>query len=251
MLAVDISNYTNDLTKEKLSCWRSHGVGLVIVQCVNPGPPYPPGKTREQLEILTEDSMPTHGYNYLWLDESVASFLNRYNLFNGYDLSHIWIDVEDNREALNYLTPEQRVTVVRRAVEMTKERYPEKTVGIYTGKWYWDAFMGNSIAFAEEPLWDSWFNGIADVNNFRPYGGWDKCLIKQHIGDGELCGVTGIDINVTEMDIKMPHPMEHLDAAWGALDRIQTARTWSKVRTDSQYAKDELINLKRAMGWGS
>jgi hypothetical protein len=64
-----------------------------------------------------------------------------------------------------------------------------------TGKWVFDqAGWSNQRYWAERRLWDSNYDGVANVDhNFRPYGGWLEAWMKQFTDDPLDCNICRVD----------------------------------------------------------
>jgi hypothetical protein len=190
-LAPDISNYTSAITAAEIACWRLHGVTRAIVQAVDPPPQYPRGVTREQLQILADNSMPADAYVYLWFSLGLDDVRRKLQLLDGFRIGRLWLDVED--------TAHGRPEVLISDALAVLAAYPaDDPPGIYTGKWWWDRYMTESRAtvFSSFPLWASQYDGIPDPTVWTPFGGWTTLAVKQHQGTTQLCGVTGLDMNV-------------------------------------------------------
>jgi hypothetical protein len=199
-LAVDISNYTGSITADQVSAWRDAGVGLVIVQAVDPPAGYPPGRTGQQLRVLNQAGMPAEAYVFFWFDSDPSHVNRALALLEGVNVRRVWLDLED--VAAKGYTQDQTEAKVTDALQScdawsTAHDLPSAT-GIYTGAWYWTnaLYMGNTQAFKTRDLWDAHYDYIPDAaQGFQSYGGWDSCKVKQHIGTSVFCGVGGLDQN--------------------------------------------------------
>jgi hypothetical protein len=196
-LAVDISNYTGPITSDQVDSWRSAGVGLVIVQAVDPPAAYPAGCTRQQLQMLNQAGMPAEAYVFFWFDSDPTHVDHALSLLEGVQVRRVWLDLEDVA-AKNYdqSTTEAKVADALRRCDAWSQAHNLPPAGIYTGSWYWTSadYMGNTQAFKDRDLWDAHYDYVADaVQGFQPYGGWAKCMVKQHIGSSVFCGVPGLD----------------------------------------------------------
>jgi hypothetical protein len=193
-LGCDVSNYTSELTPQALEAWKSSGVGVVIVQA------FPPNyvQYQQQQQQITQCRaaglrVEAYIYDYLagpgWRDACLQGL-------QGSGVLKVWADEED-------ITPEaQRMQLFERiaAITGTLQAIEQAgyTSGIYTGAWWWNAYMNATTIFQHYPLWDSFYDNVPDVNaNWRPYGGWLGRAMKQHCGTTVFHGVSGVDLDVT------------------------------------------------------
>ncbi len=118
-----------------------------------------------------------------------AGTQQRLAMFDGYALEALWVDVE--QAGLH-------VSDVDRDLGAC-DSYLGKTVGIYSGRWYWaqQGWLGmTKWADQGRDLWDSHYDGVDDVDvNFVPYGGWTQCQIKQFQGSSQVGSVQQVDLN--------------------------------------------------------
>jgi hypothetical protein len=193
--------------------------------------------------------MPADAYVYLWFDAQVSRIQHTLTLLDDLPISRIWLDVEDEAAAgYDQATTEARVRDALNACDTYAQARGLARTGVYTGHWFWtDArYMGNTQAFCDRLLWDSQYDGVADVpTNFRAYGGWTERAIKQHIGTSTLCGVTGVDQNVVsdeyaallgvaregDEEVANPVPEQYANQGW---------TTWRDVAVNLQGIADQL-----------
>jgi len=197
-LAVDISNYTGQITADQVSAWRDAGVGLVIVQAVDPPAGYPAGCTKQQIQTLNQAGMPVDAYVFFWFDSDPGHIDNALALLEGLTIHRVWLDLEDvAAKGYDQATTVAKVTdALQRCDNWSQAHNLPLPTGIYTGSWYWtnSAYMGNTQAFNSRDLWSASYDFIADASQgFVAYGGWTQCTIKQHIGSSAFCGVSGLD----------------------------------------------------------
>ena len=198
-LAVDISNYTGPITAANVNDWSNAGVGLAIVQALDPPAGFPAGQTRQQLATLNAAGMPAEAYVFFWFDSDPAHVDRALALLQGLNVRRIWLDLEDVA-AKNYNQQDTEAKVAdalqRCDAWGAAQGIPQPRAGIYTGNWYWSnaAYMDNTETFKDRDLWDANYDfiGIAS-QGFRSYGGWRSCAIKQHIGSSAFGGVSGLD----------------------------------------------------------
>ena len=201
MLAVDISNFTDPISADAVQALKDAGVGLAIIQAVDPPAGYPAGKTREQIQTCVQAGMPVDAYIWLWFSLGVDDIQQKLELLNDFPIRELWLDVEDTA-SINYdqATCETKVQMALDACDIYHGGQP---TGIYTGRWFWAdrRYMGNTTAFAGRELWDANYDDVADAAvGFVPYGGWTAPRIKQYRGTTSLAGIGGLDLNVLSVD---------------------------------------------------
>src|SRR4051794_34374489 len=94
-IAVDMSNYTSQLTPAALEGLRNAGVAHVIVQAIEPPPGYPAGQTRQQVEACLAAGFTVDAYIWLWFDLDTADIRRKLDLLDGLNIRQLWLDVED------------------------------------------------------------------------------------------------------------------------------------------------------------
>lgn len=113
---------------------------------------------------------------YVWCfpNESIANLKSRLSLLDGFNLTSLWLDVEESGVS---------ISDVNLALEVCDEYFSSK-IGIYTGKWFFDQVSwSDQNLWSDRPLWDSNYDYKPNPDiNFRPYGGWTMCQIKQYAG---------------------------------------------------------------------
>ncbi len=95
------------------------------------------------------------------------------------DVGTIWLDVEERGPATGSIAliwPWLNAAI--KAVQDDGYR-----VGIYTGKWFWDAFMPGVAVYGLLPLWVADYNNKPDLD-VALFGGWQRCAGHQYSADG-------------------------------------------------------------------
>jgi hypothetical protein len=201
MLAVDVSNHQGALAASTLESWRvSHDVGLLIVQAVAPAPPWPPTRTRQQIEAAALAGMATDAYLWVWTHSNVeADMRNKLALLDGLPVGRLWLDAEDTESA----SFAARRAAINRAFAVLDEWSASRglpTPGLYTAWWYVGGYLGFGrtewTPWSSRDLWNAEYDGIADADVFHPYCGWGAQAIKQYTASGRLPGYGGdLDVN--------------------------------------------------------
>ena len=198
-LAVDISNYTSALTPAALEGLKSEGVNHVIVQAVDPPAPFPPGRTRDQIQACQAAGLTVDAYIWLWFDLDPSDIQHKLQLLDGLAIRQLWLDVEDTAASrYDQATTEQKVSAALALCDAYATTSGQRT-GIYSGRWFWldRRYMANTESFKDRELWDANYDDVADAAlGFAPYGGWDHVAIKQFRGTSILASVSGLDLNV-------------------------------------------------------
>ena len=189
--AVDIS--TSRLTAEACACLREQGYGRIIVGIRQDNF----ALTRHNLQVAHGEGFETEAYVYLWWGgdtyqrtaagcELVAPFA-----------SFLHIDCEDNGNGAPGqplgIASQNIVHKISRSVQACAQA--SMPHGIYSGAWWWIPATDNSEAFRDLPLWAADYDGIADLDVWRPFGGWERPSTKQYQGTTNLCGLA-VDLNI-------------------------------------------------------
>lgn len=212
--AVDVSNYTKELTQSVLAKWQADGIQRVIVQAVDPPPGYPHGVTRQQLQACLDAGMETEAYIYVWfgLANSVADLQRKLSLLEGYSIKRLWLDVEDDSPPAQ--SPAQRVYELRQLLDVADAwaaLHGLGRTGIYTGSWYWSDYMGNTTEFSDRPLWAAQYDHQQNLV-VAPFGGWTSVVIKQYAGTSVFDGQGGIDLDVEDLaEVAVQIPQTYQD----------------------------------------
>lgn len=187
--AVDVSNWTGEITLDTIKAWRTAGVNRLIVRASVEDHPKMT-IARQQLRIAKQARLARHAYLWLYFmsslppEEQMALALA---VCHGFGVQRLWLDCED---ASPWDAP-QTVDWIRRAV-MAAGDMP---VGIYSRLGWWVRATGDSRLFAHLPLWDADPDGVMRIDSFMPYGGWQKRAVKQTHFNTELGGVN-VNLNV-------------------------------------------------------
>jgi Glycosyl hydrolases family 25 len=165
---IDVSNYQGALTDRWFQEWGEKGFSGIVVQAVTgmDGNSF----TGRQLHQANEHGWEINGYIWCTGEEPVTR--RRLQLFEGIPIVDLWLDVEDLHLTREDVDIDFRVC----------DEYMEKQCGMYTGKWVFDRLgWTHRTWWSDRELWASVYDRVPDVDvGFVPFGGWDKCLMKQY-----------------------------------------------------------------------
>jgi len=107
----------------------------------------------------------------------------------GYNYGMIWIDIEIRAWNDDFATNQQFILDI---VDQVKKR--GVPVGVYTSYHNWENIVGiNWEGIKEVPLWYAHWDRATNFNDFKPFGGWTKPVMKQYASDLSLCGMDEVD----------------------------------------------------------
>ena len=108
---------------------------------------------------------------------------------SGSKYNWIWIDIERfawGEKAAN------RKFITEMLDEAPKHGKP---IGVYTNKNEWNGIVGIDFTLGSKfPLWWAYWNYKPTREDFQPFAGWKKCLIKQYDHNQHKCSVV-YDLN--------------------------------------------------------
>ena len=226
--AADISNWQN-LTPSNARALKASGVELVIVrlsheyqQLIN--------TARAQCKMVLDAGMHLQGYVWAYFTEApVAAASYWHALYDDIPLERVWVDCE--AETRHRGTPAHNVEWLH-AVLDGLQPWP---TGVYTGRWWWVPYMGNSKEFTEQPLWDADYTGVPNLYPISLYGGWNRRYIHQYSGNGSLAGINPLDLDLAD------------EAILGA-GQVEEPVTDEQLEEMKRISQDEIIfNLQKAL----
>jgi Glycosyl hydrolases family 25 len=192
--AVDVSNWTGPLSARALNDWKKAGIGLVIVQAVDPPPGYPPSVTRQQCQAVLDAGLLLEGYVYHWIS-NLDRLKRELALLDGFAVRSVWADEED---VSGQWPVAQVVDQIHQACAVL-DSFPTTSgskAGVYSGAWWWGPRTGNTTEFSDRPWWPSQYDGVMDVQRVQKWGGWTQAALKQYAGTSALSGVPNVDLDI-------------------------------------------------------
>jgi len=192
-LAVDGSNYGGELTPDIVRCWRESGVNMYICGVDLGHIPL----ARQQLGMAVQGGLAIEVYRFCyWGQAPVLSLQRVADAIQGLPVGRIWLDFEDEDASEN---PDQVCTWIKDCLDVADTIWGYDRVGIYTAAWWWNPYTGNTTRFADRALWVAQYDGLANLDFFVPFGGWQSCVMKQYTNTIDLCGYS-VDKNYYEED---------------------------------------------------
>lgn len=169
---IDLSNYSGVPSHQDLVYLREHGIEWAILgtQVDSFGNNY----TIQQAEACGAALIHVIGvYEVVYFDEDDDW---RFHHAKSFGLP-VWVDCEVD---VGGLSPSQVVQHLQYVVSLLGNQY----AGIYTGRWWWEPFTGNSTAFAYSPLWIADWRQSFSFDSFVPMGGWTRPVLWQYANHG-------------------------------------------------------------------
>lgn len=179
---LDWSNYSQVPSDFEIQMCKDEGWDSVILGTQNPA------VTRAQYAACTRMGFPVEAlYVFVYWDNDDRRLLeNAKALAREWGLK-VWLDCEWHLTGYpgtgTHAPPPE--TVVSR-IHNYKSWLEETYQGIYTGRWWWPTYTGDSHDFAGDPLWHANYGPMPDAvfAGFIPYGGWTRPVIWQYSSDG-------------------------------------------------------------------
>ena len=159
--AADVSYLTGEIDGAFCDTLRNLGVDLVIVGLQDLA------LARRQLAVLVNWQFKTQAY--IWpCNKDLSTYLTDVaSVMHDYQLGYLWIDVE-----------ESEVNVRQSIAQLT--RHPEFQLGIYTSAYMWQRWMNSTTEYSYLPLWYARYDYRPDMEDFTPFAGWIKPVMKQY-----------------------------------------------------------------------
>lgn len=230
---VDCSNW-QALTPQNARALAASGVQLVIVRLSHENQGLI-NTARAQCQMVVDAGMRLHGYPWCYFTESPEGAAQRVrDLYADLPIAHVWPDCEETHYVS---TPGHNIDWLQRYLAVLEAQWP---VGIYTGRWWWVPYMGNSTVCADLPLWDAEYTGAPALGMAAPYGGWTRRAIHQYSGNGSLAGISPLDLNA--VDPALLEEADMTDAQMAEVQRIAREEVLRNVDL-------ALANIDAALGY--
>lgn len=234
---------------------RDLGVKKIIVQVVDPSPPYPPGVWKQQMAAALAAGFKVGYYIYLW---NGTSFHDQFRIAAdkvslaglAHSMCEAWADIE--------ATDFEGWDKARIGQEITTLLREQPGIGVYTGKWWADVYTTtNYLLPVGTPLWVAEYDHKPNLDSFSPFWGINRPTMKQYEGDRVLASAartvpnTGfsyggqIDLNVYEE----PPPKVPVLTEGQRASIIGRAYAHDAYNAYAERMATEWSNSPRGAGW--
>ena len=124
-------------------------------------------------------------------EEQVHSSI-KFLLDNNVEFNTYWIDVEEQKYWFD--TCDENIKFLQDMISSALDYLPQERVGIYTSNHYWEPMFCSTTAFSGFQLWWPRYDNNTSIDNYVPFGGWQKPVMKQYLDLRNVsCAV--IDLN--------------------------------------------------------
>lgn len=169
--AVDVAHWAGDISTTTWKRVLDAGVSRVVCGTQNHA------RTRQQLVAARlAGCSDREAYTYVYFAGNAAEQVRRdVALVKPLGVKRLWIDCED---VVPGMTQDEYVRAIAGAVAIVEAGGLE--AGIYTARWWWLAYTGNSSAFKDRAWWTAQWDGVDDLARVTRYGGWTTAAMKQY-----------------------------------------------------------------------
>lgn len=219
-LAIDLSNYTGEVTVQEARDLYAAGVRRAIVQIVHDRAFVTLGdgsrvlSHQQQIPALLAAGIEVECYVYVWFSAGEVWAADRVGWALGEASKFIgsrgfrnlmWLDCEQSDHddpPFDYVHAPVSPTI-RACVARVKGAGFQP--GIYTAAWWWIPGASNSREWSDLPLWDAHYDLDPDLDPVD-YGGWTVPRYSQYQGNAAIGSVGSIDLNSYEAAAAVPAP---------------------------------------------
>lgn len=194
VLALDVSQYSGEISAEDWARAREAGVGLVVVK-LSTFASWAADLAVRQLAAAAAAGLPVAGY--LWCefgDQPEAQVRRGQRIAERAGVTLRWLALDVEHDAWRGAAA---ITAWVRRAAAAVSRWTRPVV--YTAAWFWRGHLGDPTDCADLPLWTAQYDGVADLGVWTPYGGWTEIVAKQYQGTTRYAGVH-CDLNVVRGD---------------------------------------------------
>ena len=173
--ALDVSVWTRTLTDPDVDCMWALGYRHVIAGTQNLE------VTRQQIEIATRGGLTIDLYVFLSWGRSIAAQVGEAVALKQEfpQIGRIWLDIEEEPAGRSPAT-------LRGLIDQSIAALGDAPGGFYTGKGWWQSYLEDTLAYADQPLWYARYDENAslaawdDPASKERFGGWQAPVGKQY-----------------------------------------------------------------------
>lgn len=189
-LGVDVSTA---VSREELQCLQQQNVSFVIPRCYCSVGAIDPA-CAATATTAAELGMKVDVYFFpgtspdvkLAPIEQVRSFVD-YVTHNRVAFDTVWVDVEPCTQCWDGSDTTNARTVLEFALLLESFGFQ---VGIYASDWAWTQVCGSEPGFPNYPLWYPHYDNNQTFDDFEPFAGWTKPVLKQYAPTLDMCGAS-------------------------------------------------------------
>jgi len=205
-LALDCANYTAVPSPAQLDCLKTAGYARAIIGCSY-------GSVADmQLAAYYAAGFEVDAYAWVSFGASWSTPLDRALIVIARRpaVRRLWLDVE---EEVAGMSPPQYEARIQAAVAYVRDKRPDLTLGIYTGRWWWEKNLPRCTRYRDLPLFAAQYvsdPAAAPAGTPTMFGGWERAALWQYAGSTETCGLN-IDRCVILEDAMTPEELARLE----------------------------------------
>lgn len=188
---LDFSNFSGIPTPAQFDALKADGWDGVIL-----GTQFP-NITHQQYHACQLNQFPVVGlYVFVYWDSEDSRRIAEANQLAAEFGLPVWIDCEWDKVGFPGSGPAPNPATILTLIQHYKDELGSAYAGIYTGRWWWVPYTGDSQQFSGDKLWYAAYS-TPSFDDFHPFGGWVRPVIWQYSSDGTQ-GVNA-DLNLMEV----------------------------------------------------
>lgn len=114
---------------------------------------------------------------------------------NNVEYETFWFDIEN--QTYWFDTCDENIKFLHEMISTALDYLPPERIGIYASNHSWEPLMCGTTDFSGFKLWWPRYDNKTSIDNFVPFGGWQKPIMKQYLDLRNVsCAI--IDLNWKE-----------------------------------------------------
>lgn len=173
--AFDLANWTTVPTQAQMQALWDASYRRAIVGCSygtdKSGSGLPFGElTRRQLAAVVAFGFELQAYAFVEWANPIPALAAAYKAITGFPVTRMWLDIE---EAATGRSTTELVATIWRCIDNGRQWRPDLPMGIYTGGWWWRAYMPQVYETFGLPLWVADYRQVSHITEVL-CGGWHE-----------------------------------------------------------------------------